>query len=94
MADRGPLLPRPIVIAISVAVLAGWLATVWAALNNPAASGPLITVSGLLAMVIGGIGGAAQGFLSRHGPAAPPTTPPTVPPAIAPPDPPAEDDTP
>jgi hypothetical protein len=65
MAERSPLLPRPVVTTIAVVVLGGWLLTVVAAVRNPASAGPLVTVSGLLAMVIGASVGVGEGIRRR-----------------------------
>jgi hypothetical protein len=57
-----------VVTVIAVVVLGGWAITVVAAVRNPASAGPLVTVSGLLAMVIGagfGIAGVVRGRVSR-----------------------------
>lgn len=53
MNRRDPLLPRPVLVFLAVVVALGWLATVVAALRDPANSGPLLVVTGLLATVIG-----------------------------------------
>jgi nitrate/nitrite transporter NarK len=50
---RDPLLPRPVLVFLAVVVAIGWLATVVSALRDPANSGPLLVVTGLLATVIG-----------------------------------------
>jgi nitrate/nitrite transporter NarK len=50
---RDPLLPKPVLVFLAVVVALGWLATVYAALRDPANSGPLLVVTGLLATVIG-----------------------------------------
>lgn len=65
MAGRDPILPRSVVTVIAVVVLGGWAITVVAAVRNPASAGPLVTVSGLLAMVIGAGFGIAEGIRSR-----------------------------
>ena len=72
MAGREPLLPKSVVVFIAVVVTVGWLATVGAALRNPSGSGPLITVSGLLAMIISATFGWAQLRTRRNGAAPPP----------------------
>lgn len=53
MNRRDPLLPRPVLVFLAVVVAIGWLATVVSALRDPANSGPLLVVTGLLATVIG-----------------------------------------
>lgn len=53
MNRRDPLLPRPVLVFLAVVVALGWLATVVSALRDPANSGPLLVVTGLLATVIG-----------------------------------------
>lgn len=58
--ERPPLVPQWVVIFIALVVTLGWLATVFAALRNPANAGSLITVSGLLTMVIGALFGLAD----------------------------------
>lgn len=55
--SKEPLLPRWAVTTIALVVTAGWVAAVIAALRNPASSGSLITVSGLLTIVLGAIFG-------------------------------------
>lgn len=59
---RDPLLPRPVLVFLAVIVGIGWLLTVVSALLDPARSGPLMVVSGLLATVIG----AAFGIVGRN----------------------------
>lgn len=57
---KDPLLPRPVVVGIAIAVAMVWVATAVAAILNPAQAGTLITVSSLMGMVLGaalGIGG-------------------------------------
>jgi len=63
---RDPLLPRPVLVFLAVVVALGWLATVVAALRDPANSGPLLVVTGLLATVIGASFGIQVGR-SRNG---------------------------
>lgn len=53
VSGRDPLLPRPVLVFLAVVVALGWLATAVSALFNPASSGPLLVVTGLLATVIG-----------------------------------------
>lgn len=48
-----PLLPKAALIFLAVVVACGWLATVLAALRDPANSSSLLVVTGLLATVIG-----------------------------------------
>lgn len=58
---RDPLLPRPVLVFISVVVTLGWLAMVVAVILNPANNGPLVVVSGLLTAVIGASFGISVG---------------------------------
>lgn len=54
MAERkDPVLPKPVLVFLAVIVAVGWLATVVSAVRDPANSGPLLVVTGLLATVIG-----------------------------------------
>ena len=66
MGQRNPLLPRPVLVFISVVVTLGWLVVVVAAVLNPNNSGALVVVSGLLTAVIGAAFGIGAGK-SRSG---------------------------
>lgn len=67
MNRRDPLLPRPVLVFLAVVVALGWLATVVAALRDPANSGPLLVVTGLLATVIGASFGIQVGRSRNSG---------------------------
>lgn len=67
MNRRDPLLPRPVLVFLAVVVAVGWLATVLAALRDPANSGPLLVVTGLLATVIGAGFGINVGRARNNG---------------------------
>lgn len=67
MNRRDPLLPRPVLVFLAVVVALGWLATVVAALRDPANSGPLLVVTGLLATVIGASFGIQVGRSRNNG---------------------------
>lgn len=67
MNRRDPLLPRPVLIFLAVVVALGWLATVVAALRDPANSAPLLVVTGLLATVIGASFGITVGRSRSNG---------------------------
>jgi hypothetical protein len=60
------MLPRPVLVFLAVVVALGWLATAIAALFNPANSGPLLVVTGLLATVIGAGFGITVGRSRRE----------------------------
>lgn len=62
MTRRDPVLPKPVLIFLAVVVAVGWLATVVTALRDPANSGPLLVVTGLLATVIGASFGIQVGW--------------------------------
>lgn len=67
MNRRDPLLPRPVLVFLAVVIALGWLATVVAALRDPANSGPLLVVTGLLATVIGASFGITVGRARNNG---------------------------
>lgn len=58
---RDPILPKPVLVFLAVVVALGWLGTVVAALLDPASSGSLLVVTGLLATVIGAAFGIQVG---------------------------------
>lgn len=64
---RDPILPRPVLTFLAIVVAVGWLATVVAALRDPANSGPLLVVTGLLATVIGAAFGIGITRTARNG---------------------------
>ena len=67
MNRRDPLLPRPVLVFLAVVVALGWLATVVAALRDPANSGPLLVVTGLMTAVIGASFGIQVGRSRNNG---------------------------
>ncbi len=67
MRRSDPLLPRPVLVFLAVVVALGWLGTVVSAVIEPANSGPLLVVTGLLATVIGASFGIGVGRAIRNG---------------------------
>lgn len=67
MSKPTPVVPKSVLTFLVIVVAIGWLVTIVAALRDPANSGSLLVVTGLLATVVGASFGIQVGRSRRGG---------------------------